>query len=61
MNKKLVSTIIYIASAILNVVGIITFASGNTNNTGFVWICAGSSLLCLGAALSRKYEDDKKD
>lgn len=61
MNKKLVSTIIYIASAILNIAGIITFASGNTDGTGFIWICVGSSLLCLGAALSRNSEDGKKD
>ena len=61
MNKKLVSTIMYIASAILNVVGIITFVSGNADGTGFIWICVGSSLLCLGSALSKNSEDNKKD
>lgn len=61
MNNKLISTIMYVASAILNVVGIITLVSGNADGMGFVWICVGSSLLCLGSALSRRWQDDKKE
>ena len=61
MNNKLISTIMYVASAILNVVGIITLVGGNADGTGFVWICVGSSLLCLGSALSRRGQDDKKE
>lgn len=54
MKKKNIGMILYLLSAVFNVIGIVSFASGNESGLGFVWICLGSSLLCLGTAYNNK-------
>ena len=58
---KNIGLLFYILSAVFNVTGIVMFARGGENNMGFVWVCLGSTFLCLGTALSRKKEEEKQE
>lgn len=55
MKKQTVLTVLlYTLSFAFNIAAILTFANGNTNSTGSVWLCLGSSLLCLGTVFTRR-------
>ena len=61
---KINPTIFYVVSAILNIVGVISLASGGgENTTGIIWICLGSTFLCLGSAFRSRQNSasEKKD
>ena len=60
MKKKNVGTLFCILSAVFNVLAVVMFASGNESGTAPLWLCLGSSFLCLGIALSRKAEESEK-
>ena len=49
MKKKNIGLLFYLISAVFNVTGIVSFASGNESGLGFAWVCLGSALLCLGS------------
>lgn len=49
MKKKNIGLLFYLISAVFNVIGIVSFASGNESGLGFAWVCLGSALLCLGS------------
>jgi hypothetical protein len=38
---------------------IINFIAGNDNSMGFVWLCLGSTFLCLGSVNSIKSKEDE--
>ncbi len=58
---KITPTLFYVVSAILNIVGIISLVGGGENHTtGIVWICLGSTFLCLGSALRSRQNTDKE-
>lgn len=60
-NIKINPTVLYVVSAILNIVGIISLVGGGENHTtGIVWICLGSTFLCLGSALRSRQNTDKE-
>ena len=43
------SILFYAASALLYMASLISFISGNDNSMAVVWLCLGSSFLCLGS------------
>lgn len=52
------SALFYIASVLFFIASAISFASGNENSMAIVWLCLGSSFLCLGSTHKKK-ENDK--
>ena len=60
MEKNKLSSILFYVSAILFYLSaIINFAGGNHSSTAVVWLCLGSTFLCLGAVYSNKSNDNK--
>ena len=58
---KINPTIFYVVSAVLNIVGVITLATGGGEDiSGIFWICLGSTFLCLGSALKSRENADKE-
>ena len=55
------SILFYIASVLFFIASAIGFASGNENSMAIVWLCLGSSFLCLGSTHKKKENntDDK--
>jgi len=43
------------------VIGIVTFTSGNESSLGFVWVCLGSTFLCLGTAYNNKAKKETEE
>jgi len=60
-NRRITGTLFHLASILFYVASIITFASGNDNSMGVVWLCLGSAFLCLGTTLSRKERQASED
>lgn len=56
LKKKL--SLFYIASFFFYIASIIGFVSGNSNSMAVVWVCLGSSFLCLGSAHEKKENDE---
>ena len=48
------SILFYIASVLFLVASAIDFTSGNENSMAIVWLCLGSSFLCLGSTHKKK-------
>ena len=48
------SILFYIASVLFFIASAIGFASGNENSMAIVWLCLGSSFLCLGSTYKKK-------
>ena len=61
MKIKNIGMILYLLSAVFNVIGIVTFTSGNESGLGFVWICLGSTFLCLGTAYNNKAKKETEE
>ena len=55
-KSKNSSLIFYVVSILFYVAAIITFFSGNHNSTGIIWLCCGSTFLCLGSSWRKKKE-----
>ena len=53
-NKKTLSIIYYIVAILSYIVALVSFLRGNDNSNVVIWICIGSTFLCLGAADSKK-------
>lgn len=54
MKKKYLGLLLYLVSAVFNVIAIVIFASGNESGLGGLWLCLGSTFLCLGTAYNNK-------
>jgi len=61
MKKKNIGLLFYLVSAVFNVIGIVTFTSGNESSLGFVWVCLGSTFLCLGTAYNNKAKKETEE
>ena len=64
MKKDKISTILYYVTAILFYLSvIINFAGGNSNSMAVIWMCLGTTFLCLGLSYSKKIKEkqDKED
>lgn len=57
-KEKIRSICFYIVSVLFYLAAIISFVEGNDNSMGVVWLCLGSSFLCLGS-VHKKQENDK--
>ena len=55
------SILFYIASVLFFIASVIGFTSGNERSMAIVWLCLGSSFLCLGSTYKKKENntDDK--
>ena len=55
------SILFYIASVLFFIASAIGFTSGNENSMAIIWLCLGSSFLCLGSTHKKKENntDDK--
>ena len=55
------SILFYIASVLFFIASAIGFTSENKNSMAIVWLCLGSSFLCLGSTYKKKENntDDK--
>ena len=55
------SILFYIASVLFFIASAIGFTSGNESSMAIVWLCLGSSFLCLGSTYKKKENntDDK--
>ena len=51
INKPI---LFYIASVLFLVASAIGFTSGNENSMAIIWLCLGSSFLCLGSTYKKK-------
>lgn len=61
MKKKNIGLLLYLVSAVFNVIAIVSFASKSGNSLGFVWLCLGSSFLCLGTAYNNKAKKEAEE
>jgi len=61
MKKKNIGLLFYLVFAVFNVIGIVTFTSGNESSLGFVWVCLGSTFLCLGTAYNNKAKKETEE
>ena len=61
MKKKNIGLLFYLVSAVFNVIGIVTFTSGNESSPGFAWVCLGSTFLCLGTAFNNKAKKETEE
>ena len=61
MKKKNIGLLFYLVSAVFNVIGIVTFTSGNESSLGFAWVCLGSTFLCLGTAYNSKAKKETEE
>ena len=48
------SILFYIASVLFFIASAIGFTSGNENSMAIVWLCLGSSFLCLGSTHKKR-------
>ena len=60
MKKHIISAILYSVAAILSYISaIIYFAGENSKYLAGIWICIGSTFLCLGSSYSKKSKENK--
>jgi len=59
MEKKNIGLLFYLASAVFNVLAIVMFAGDS--GMGPMWLCLGSSCLCLGTVFSRRAREGKEE
>ena len=55
------SVLFYIASVLFFIASAISFASGNENSMAIVWLCLGSSFLCLGSTHKKNNKTNTDD
>ena len=51
INKSILFYVVYVLFFISSAIG---FMSGNDNSMAIVWLCLGSSFLCLGSTHKKK-------
>ncbi len=59
-NNKTVSILYYLIAVCFYIVSIINFRNGD-EGMGVVYICLGSSFVCLGSVWSNKDKNDRID
>ena len=58
-KDKISATLCYVAAILYYISAIISFSDGNNNSMAVVWICLGSTFLCLGLSYSKKSKENK--
>ena len=60
MKKLKLSAILYYVAAILSFIAAFNnFAGGNSDSIDVIWVCIGSTFLCLGISHSKKSKENK--
>ena len=60
MKKLKISAILYYVAAILSFIAAFNnFAGGNSDSIDVIWVCIGSTFLCLGISHSKKSKENK--
>lgn len=57
-KHKITATLYYVAAILSYISAIINFAGGNSNSMAVIWICLGSTFLCLGISYSKKSKEN---
>ena len=60
MKKKNIGMLLYLVSAVFNVIAIVSLASRG-NSMGALWLCLGSSFLCMGTAYNNKAKKEAEE
>ena len=62
-KNKNKSTLFYVSAVLFNLAAILNFVGGDHNSMAVVWLCLGSTFLCLGSVYSKKSKEnnDNKD
>ncbi len=62
-KNKIFSALYYVTAILFYLSAIINFADGNSNSMAVIWMCLGTTFLCLGLSYSkkRKEKQDKED
>ena len=60
-NDKASATIFYIAAVLFYLAAIVSFVGGNHDSNGIIWLCFGSTFLCLGSARSKRSKEKQDD
>ena len=58
-KHKITATLYYVAAILSYISAIINFAGENTKYLAGLWICIGSTFLCLGISHSKKSKENK--
>ena len=58
-KDKISATLYYVAAILFYISAIINFAGENSNSMAVIWICLGSTFLCLGLSYSKKSKENK--
>lgn len=56
-KEKMRSTLFYIAAFLFYIASIIDFITKTNHSMSIVWLCLGSSFLCLATIKSKKNKD----
>lgn len=61
MKKKSDFIMFYILGMVYYVLAIISFTGEQGAGNGAIWMCLGSSMVCIGSSLAAKSAKEKKD
>ena len=59
MEKKNIGLLFYVGAAVFYVLSIVMFAGDS--GMGPMWLCLGSSFLCLGTVFSRRAREGEEE
>ncbi len=59
MKKFKISAILYYVAALCWYIAAIICFTSESSRVGVIWLCLGSSMLCLGSASLNKYRKEK--
>ena len=58
-KDKISATLYYLAAISFYITAIINFSGGNNHSMSVIWICLGSTFLCLGISYTKKNKEKK--
>ena len=58
-KHKITASLYYVAAILSYISAIINFAGDNSKYLAGIWICIGSTCLCLGISHSKKSKENK--
>lgn len=57
---KICSTLFYVSAVFFCLAAIINIVGGNNTSIGIVWLCLGSTNLCLGSVFLKKSKENSE-
>ena len=58
---KISSTLFYVSAVLFYLAAIINIVGGNNTSMSIVWLCLGSTFLCVGSLHSKKSKESNDD